>query len=112
MFLIRCFKLEKEYEEYLNKDSSQLSPHDPKEERKPRSGTIDEMREHIAALPSTSVHNLAQVGRSQSLSSQHPQLGRSVSAGIYEDDVFLVNYQKYGRTEMPYVFDDRKTRKY
>ena len=121
MFLIRCFKLEKEYEEYINKDSSTQKLTDlDTAERKPRSETIilEESREHIAALPSESTshpHSLHKVGRANSVaqfkSSHHTQLGRSVSAGIYEDDVLLVNYQKFGREGMPYVFDDRKTRK-
>ena len=123
MFLIRCFKLEKEYEEYINRDSSaQKLTEKDQSERRPRSETIqEESREHIAALPSESTshpHSLHKVGRAnsvahmQSKKSGHAQLGRSVSAGIYEDDVLLVNYHKFGRDGVPYVFDDRKTRKY
>ena len=121
MFLIRCFKLEKEYEEYMNKDSSPAQKLTEKDqtERKSRSETIDESREHIAALPSESSsnpHSLHKVGRANSVSAfkttkSHHALGRSVSAGIYEDDVLLVNYHKFHRDGVPYVFDDRKTRK-
>ena len=122
MFLIRCFKLEKEYEEYINRDSStQKLTEKDQTERKPRSETIlEESREHIAALPSESAshpHSLQKVGRANSVahtqfkSNHHTQLGRSVSAGIYEDDVLLVNYHKFGRDGVPYVFDGRKTRK-
>ena len=79
-------------------------------ETKPRSDTLDaEGEENISALPSASLQNIAGT-RNQNVV-PHPQLGRSVSAGIYEDDTFLVNYQKFGRDGMPYVFDDRKTRK-
>ena len=118
MFLIRCFKLEKEYDEYINKGSpSKKHPKDPLSspvfEAKPRSDTVtEEMKESVSALPdSYAAHTLT---RSLSVSAHgatnHATLGRSVSAGIYEDDQFLVNYQKYGRDGVPFVFDDRKTR--
>ena len=120
MFLIRCLKLEKEYEDYINKDSSSTQKLTQEElpATKPRSETIDESREHIAALPSESgsrAGSMSKIGRANSVTQYnkkkgHAQLGRSVSAGIYEDDVLLVNYSKYGRDGVPFVFDDRKTR--
>ena len=148
MFLIRCLKLEKEYAEYLNKDSkkAECQPKGPSKgcsndhltkiekncfskdplaniESKPRSDTLEEMREHIAALPQhappCSVSGVRpRVGSwsgvrprvgSGSGSRPHISLERSISAGIYEDDVFLVNYRKFERGGMPYVYDDRKT---
>ena len=128
MFLVRCFKLEKEYEEYLKKDQGNLNCQ-PKDRSitkstdpvsvivtKPRSDTIDEVEEHISDLPKCVLPpGGPPYSRSNSLGAapsggQHPALGRSISAGIYEDDVLLVNYQKFQRDEMPYVFDDRKTR--
>ena len=99
MFLIRCFRLEREYDQYIG-DTSAASPPPA---TKPRSNTLEqESKEVLGALPCKPMKN--------NKDKTHGVLARSVSAGIYEDDIFLVNYQKYGRDGVPYVFDDRKTR--
>ena len=107
MFLIRCLGLEQDYEEYCENSS----PKPPTHPTKPRSGTDAELGEHIADLPvkQGSVSSVyARNTRPQSTSGHKP-LGRCFSAGLYGDDVFLVNYEKYARDDIPYVYDDRKT---
>ena len=117
MFLIRCFKLEKEYDEYVQENKTSK----PSKERSTQPGSVSkdhsgEADETLTELRTTYNNNgshsrsFSDGGMKQT--SSHPVLGRTVSADIYSDDVQLVNYEKYGREGVPYVFDDRKTSKH